>query len=81
MSTKAPKNQSQAPATPGPAYTLEGMNWRTLRDALNDNALDPAPRPSVLNGTPADFIPHITLAHTCGLTSGVSGTPTMPTMI
>ena len=57
------------------------MNWRTLRDVINNSPLKPSPRPSICNGTPTNFIPHITMAHTCGLTSGISGTPTLPAMI
>jgi hypothetical protein len=83
MSAKNAKTNpaSSSDSSPGPAYTLEENHWRNLRDALNHTPLDPSPRPSIFNGTPADFVPHITMAHTCGLTSGISSTPTIPNMI
>src|SRR5258706_11733459 len=76
-----PKNPDPTSSAPAPAYSVDESNWRTLRDVINSSPLEPSPGPSICNGTPADFIPHITLAHTCGLTSGISGNPTLPTMI
>ena len=80
----APKN-SPSPNPPPPTSTLihsvYERNWRTLRDIINNSPLKPSPRPSICNRTPADFIPHITIAHTCVLTSRISGTSTLPAMI
>src|SRR5258708_12849630 len=75
------KNPDPTTSTPAPAYSVDESNWRTLRDVINSSPLEPSPGPSICNGTPADFIPHITMAHTCGLTSRISGTPTLPSMI
>ena len=82
MSAKNSKTPSTtADPSSGPTYTVEETNWRTLRDALNHTPLEPSPRPYIFTSTPNDFVPHVTMAHTYGLTSGISGTPTLPTMI
>ena len=80
----APKNSPSpdpASSTSTPTNSVDEINRRTLRDVINNSPLEPSPRPSICNGTPADFIPYITMAHTCGLTSGISCTPTLPAMI
>src|SRR5258705_4175752 len=76
-----PKNPDPTTSAHAPAYSVDESNWRTLRDVINSSPLKPSLEPSICNGTPADFIPYITMAHTCGLTSGISGTPTLPSMI
>src|SRR5258706_6387870 len=81
MPPKNPQNPDLTTSAPAPTYSIDESNWRTLRDVINSSHLKPSPGPSICNGTPADFIPHITMAHTCGLTSGISGTPTLPNMI
>ena len=76
-----PKNPDLTTSAPAPAYSIDESNWRTLRDVINSRPLEPSLGPCICNGTPADFIPHITMAHTYGLTSRISGTPTLPIMI
>ena len=76
-----PKNPDPTTSAPAPAYSIDESNWRTLKDVINSSPLKPSPGPSIYNGTPADFIPHITMTHTYGLTSGISGTPIIPSMI
>src|SRR5258706_12061702 len=76
-----PKNPDLTTSAPTLAYSVDESNWRTLRDVINSSPLKPSLGPSICNGTPADFILHITMAHTCGLTSGISGTPTLSIII
>ena len=81
MAPKKTPSPDPAPPISTPTYSVDEMNWRTLRDVINNSPLEPYPKPSIYNGTLADFIPNITIAHTCGLTSGISGTPTLLAMI
>src|SRR5258706_11915612 len=78
---KNPQNPDPTTSAPTPTYSINESNWRSLRDIINSSPLKPSPGPSIYNRTLADFILHITMAHTCGLTSRISGTPTLPIII
>ncbi len=67
----------EMPDSPSPLH----INWRILRDTLTSFPLEPSSTPTIFDHTPADLVPPLTLAHTCGLTSGIYTTPTLPTMI
>src|ERR1700753_1988299 len=74
MSRTSSESASSAQPPQTVNYSKEENDWIDLLDQLQHTHLEPEDTPTILPGTPFEFMPHISGAHQAGMLS-VTGTP------